>query len=81
MKEQRRGERQSGLVSARRPSWDEERTEFSFGLNVRGDDARGGGCMHCAWSGHRGRSTALMRGGGSGRAAVTYARRQRPGTV
>jgi hypothetical protein len=33
--------------------------DFSFRPTTRGDDARGGGCIRCAWSGHGGRSTVL----------------------
>jgi hypothetical protein len=36
-------------ASARWLLWEEERTGFSFGLIARGEDARGGGCMCCAW--------------------------------
>jgi hypothetical protein len=52
---------------------EKRRDGFSYGPTVRRDDARGGGCMRHAWSGHGGRSTAPARGGGSGRAAVTRA--------
>jgi hypothetical protein len=51
--------------------------DFSFGPIARGDDARGSGYMRRARSRRGGWSIAPVRGGGSGRAAVTCARRQR----
>jgi hypothetical protein len=42
-------ERQREVASARRLLQEEERSGFSIGPTVRGEDARGGGCMRCAW--------------------------------
>jgi hypothetical protein len=48
--EQRRMTRgRAEWASARRLLREEETTGFSFGPAARGEDARGGGCMHCTW--------------------------------
>jgi hypothetical protein len=57
------------------------RDGFSYGPTARRGDTRGGGYMRRAWSGRGGQSTVPVRGGGSGRSAITRARRQHPGAI
>jgi hypothetical protein len=75
------GERQSEVGGHSTTAVGRGENGFSFGPTVRRVDARGGGCMRRAWNGRGSRSIAPARGDGSGRAAVTHARRQFLGAV
>jgi hypothetical protein len=59
-------ERQSGVGRRSMAVAGRGENDFSFRPTVRGDDARGDGCMCRVWSGRGSQSTALTRGGGSG---------------